>query len=153
MNIVMESEKTAETYRYYRNKLTYVHKHLTVYGHKLTEHATIIYSRSELALEEAQEECHPLRAHLQDIHESSKEVATLSISCGSLAKTKKIPAGFFRRAVLRLRSSSAATFFCVKYPVCLFPSSLSLLRLPCSRLPWIGVWRLREPMLETMKAV
>lgn len=86
MNIVMESEKTAETYRYYRNKLTYVHKHLTVYGHKLTEHATIIYSRSELALEEAQEECHPLREHLEDIHASAKEVATLSIKLRQLGE-------------------------------------------------------------------
>ncbi|MGH9731817.1 MAG: hypothetical protein ACRD4A_08955 [Candidatus Acidiferrales bacterium] len=59
MNIVMESEKTGKTHRYYRNKLTYVNKHLTIYGHKLTEHATTIYSRSELALEEAAEECHP----------------------------------------------------------------------------------------------
>jgi hypothetical protein len=86
MNIVMESEKTGETYRYYRNKLTYVNKHLTIYTHKLTEHATVIYSHSELALEETQEGCHPLRAHLQDIHESAREVATLSIKLRQLSE-------------------------------------------------------------------
>jgi hypothetical protein len=86
MNIVMESEKTGETYKYYRNKLTYVNKHLTIYGHKLTEHATVIYSRSELALEETQEEFHLLRAHLQDIHESAREVATLSIKLRQLTE-------------------------------------------------------------------
>lgn len=86
MNIVMESEKTGETYKYYRNKLAYVNKHLAIYGHKLTEHATVIYSRSELALEETQEECHPLRAHLQDIHESAREVATLSIKLRQLGE-------------------------------------------------------------------
>ncbi len=82
----MESEKTGETYKYYRNKLTYLNKHLTIYGHKLTEHATVIYSRSELALEEAAEECHPLRAHLQHIHDSAKEVATLSIKLRQLGE-------------------------------------------------------------------
>lgn len=82
----MESEKTRETYRYYRNKLTYVNKHLTIYGHQLTEHATVIYSRTELALEEAEEKCPPLRAHLQDIHDSAKEVATLSIKLRQLSE-------------------------------------------------------------------
>jgi hypothetical protein len=78
-------EKSVENYRYYRNKLIHVNKHLTIYGHKLTEHATVIYSRSELALEETQEEgSHPLRAHLQDIHESAREVATLSVKIRQL---------------------------------------------------------------------
>ncbi|MGH9729250.1 MAG: hypothetical protein ACRD33_02600 [Candidatus Acidiferrales bacterium] len=67
--------------------MTHVNKHLTIYGHKLTEHATVIYSRSELALEETQEEeAHPLRAHLQDIHESAREVATLSIKIRQLGE-------------------------------------------------------------------
>ncbi|MGH9864192.1 MAG: hypothetical protein ACRD4H_02130 [Candidatus Acidiferrales bacterium] len=84
MDIVMESEKSGENYRYYRNKLSHVNKHLSIYGHKLTEHATVIYSRSELALEEIVEECEPLRMHLRDIHESAKEVATLSIKLRQL---------------------------------------------------------------------
>ena len=79
-------EKAAENYRYYRNKLTHVNKHLAIYGHKLTEHATVIYSRAELALEETPEESHPLRGHLQDIHESAREVATLSIKLRQLGE-------------------------------------------------------------------
>jgi hypothetical protein len=81
----MVSEKTEQSYQYYRNKLTNVLKHLRIYSHELTEHATVIYSRMELALEETAEET-PIRVHLQGIHESAKEVASLSEKLRDLGK-------------------------------------------------------------------
>jgi hypothetical protein len=81
----MVSEKTEQSYQYYRNKLTNVLKHLRVYSHELTEHATVIYSRMELALEETVEE-NPVRVHLKGIHESAKEVASLSEKLRDLGK-------------------------------------------------------------------
>lgn len=81
----MVSEKREHSYQYYRNKLTNVLKHLRVYSHELTEHATVIYSRMELALEETVEES-PVRVHLKGIHESAKEVALLSEKLRDLGK-------------------------------------------------------------------
>jgi signal transduction histidine kinase len=81
----MVSEKTEQSYQHYRNKLTSVLKHLRVYSHELTEHATVIYSRMELALEETVEE-DPVRVHLKGIHESAKEVASLSERLRDLGK-------------------------------------------------------------------
>lgn len=68
---------TEHPYQYYRNRLTNVLKLVRVYGHELSEHATVIYSRTELALEEIVEN-HPLHDHLKGIHDSAKEVASLS---------------------------------------------------------------------------
>jgi hypothetical protein len=81
----MVSEKTSESYQYYRNKLTNVLKYLRVYSHELTEHATVIYSRMELAMEEVVDE-NPVRVHLKGIQESAKEVATLSEKLRDLGK-------------------------------------------------------------------
>ena len=77
MVAAMVADKTEETYQYYRNKLTNVLKLVRVYSHELTEHATVIYSRMELALEEIMED-NPIRVHLKGIHESAKKVASLS---------------------------------------------------------------------------
>ncbi|HEV2305021.1 MAG TPA: hypothetical protein VGR93_05850 [Candidatus Acidoferrales bacterium] len=81
----MASEKTQENYQYYRNKLTHVLKNVRIYSHKLTQHATVIYSRMELALEEVLED-NPVHVHLDGIHESAKEVASLSEKLRDLGK-------------------------------------------------------------------
>ena len=73
----MVVEKRDKPYQFYRNRLTHVLKTVRVFGHELSEHARVIYSRTELALEEVVED-HPLRTHLKGIHESAMEVASLS---------------------------------------------------------------------------
>jgi len=83
----MVSEKAEKNYQYYRNKLTHVLKNVRVYSHELTEHATVIYSRMELALEEVVEDS-SLQTHLEGIHESAKEVAALSQKLRELGKTE-----------------------------------------------------------------
>ena len=83
----MVSEKAWKNYQYYRNKLTHVLKNVRVYSHELTEHATVIYSRMELALEEVVKD-HPVHAHLEGIHESAKEVAVLSQKLRELGNTE-----------------------------------------------------------------
>jgi hypothetical protein len=83
----MVSEKSEKNYQYYRNKLTHVLKNVRVYSHELTEHATVIYSRMELALEEVVEDS-SLQTHLEGIHESAKEVAALSQKLRELGKTE-----------------------------------------------------------------
>ena len=83
--MAMVSEKTEENYQRYRNKLTHVLKNVRVFSHELTEHATVIYSRMELALEEVADES-PVRIHLKGIHESAKEVASLSEKLRDLGK-------------------------------------------------------------------
>lgn len=81
----MVSEKTSDSYQFYRNKLTNVLKYLRIYSHELTEHATVIYSRMELALEDAGDES-VVRVHLKGIQESAKEVAWLSEKLRDLGK-------------------------------------------------------------------
>lgn len=81
----MVSEKVQENYQYYRNKLSHVLRHVRIYSHELTEHATVIYSRMELALEEVMEDS-PLYVHLKGIHESAKQVASLSEKLRDLGK-------------------------------------------------------------------
>lgn len=81
----MVSEKIQENYQFYRNKLTHVLRNVRQYSHELTEHATVIYSRMELALEEMVED-NPLRVHLEGIHESAREVASLSEKLRDLGK-------------------------------------------------------------------
>lgn len=81
----MVSEKTRQNYQYYRNRLTHVLKNVRLYSHELTEHATVIYSRMELALEEIMED-NPLHVHLKGIHESAKQVASLSEKLRDLGK-------------------------------------------------------------------
>lgn len=81
----MVADKTEQTYQYYRNRLTHVLKNVRVYSHELTEHATVIYSRMELALEETPED-NPVHAHIKGIHESAKEVASLSEKLRELGK-------------------------------------------------------------------
>jgi hypothetical protein len=81
----MVADKPEETYQYYRNKLTHVLKNVRVLSHELTEHATVIYSRMELALEEIMED-NPVRVHLKGIHESAKVVALLSEKLRELGK-------------------------------------------------------------------
>jgi hypothetical protein len=81
----MVSEKTEQNYQYYRNKLTHVLKSVRVFSHELTEHATVIYSRMELALEEIVDES-PVRVHLKGICESAKHVASLSEKLRELGK-------------------------------------------------------------------
>lgn len=82
----MVSEKIQQNYQYYRNRLTHVLKNVRLYSHELTEHATVIYSRMELALEESMED-NPLHVHLRGIHESAKEVASLSEKLRDLGKS------------------------------------------------------------------
>lgn len=84
----MLSENAERNYQYYRNKLTHVLKNVRVYSHELTEHATVIYSRMELALEEVAEDT-SLQTHLEGIHESAKEVAVLSQKLRELGKTER----------------------------------------------------------------
>lgn len=81
----MVSEKTEQTYQHYRNRLTHVLKNVRIFSHELTEHATVIYSRMELAMEELMED-NPIRVHLKSIHESAKEVASLSEKLRDLGK-------------------------------------------------------------------
>jgi hypothetical protein len=82
----MVSQKPEKGYQHYRNKLTHVLKNVRIYSHQLTEHATVIYSRMELALEETVEE-NPLHVHLKGIRESAKEVASLSEKLRELGKS------------------------------------------------------------------
>lgn len=82
----MVSEKIQENYQYYRNRLTHVLKNVRLYSHELTEHATVIYSRMELALEEIMED-NPLHVHLKGIHESARHVASLSEKLRDLGKS------------------------------------------------------------------
>lgn len=81
----MVTEKAEQNYRHYRNKLTHILKSVCVFSHELTEHATVIYSRMELALEEVGDES-PVRIHLKSIHESAREVASLSEKLRDLGK-------------------------------------------------------------------
>jgi hypothetical protein len=80
----MVSDKTNDNYQFYR-KLTNVLKYLRIYSHELAEHATVIYSRIELALEDAGNES-AVRVHLKGIQESAKEVAWLSEKLRDLGK-------------------------------------------------------------------
>jgi hypothetical protein len=82
----MVSQKSEKSYQYYRNKLTHLLKNVRIYSHQLTEHATVIYSRMELALEETVEQ-NPLHVHLKGIRESAKEVASLSEKLRELGKS------------------------------------------------------------------
>ncbi len=59
-------------------RLIHVLKYVKIYGHELSEHATVMFTRAELALEEVVEANHPLREHLTGIYISAKEVVTLS---------------------------------------------------------------------------
>jgi hypothetical protein len=81
----MVSQKVQENYQYYRNKLSHVLKNVRLYSHELTEHATVIYSRMELAMEEVMED-NPLHVHLKGIHESAKQVVSLSEKLRDLGK-------------------------------------------------------------------
>lgn len=81
----MVSEKIQQNYQYYRNRLTHVLKNVRMYSHELTEHATVIYSRMELALEETMED-NPLHVHIKGIHESARQVASLSEKLRDLGK-------------------------------------------------------------------
>lgn len=81
----MVSKNVQQNYQYYRNKLTSVLRNVRLYSHELTEHATVIYSRMELALEEVMED-NPLHVHLKGIHESAKQVASLSEKLRDLGK-------------------------------------------------------------------
>lgn len=83
--VAMVSETIQENYQFYRNKLTHVLRNVRQYSHELTEHATVIYSRMELALEEVEDA--PLRVHLEGIHESAKQVASLSERLRDLGKS------------------------------------------------------------------
>lgn len=60
-----------------RNELTSVLENVRLYGHELINHATVIFSHSELALEVAVENS-SVRSHVTAIHDSAKEVASLS---------------------------------------------------------------------------
>ena len=60
-----------------RNELTMVLENMRLYGHELINHATVIFSHSELALE-VEVENSSVRSHVTAIHDSAKEVASLS---------------------------------------------------------------------------
>ena len=65
-------------YGRYRIKMSQVLSEVKAQSHLMTEHATVIYTRSELALEEAAESNESLRTHLNAIHESAGTIAESS---------------------------------------------------------------------------
>lgn len=78
MNSVMELEKAGDGSQRRQGRLARVLKAVRIHSHVLTEHATVIYTHSELALEETGDADHPLRLHLKAIHSSAEIVAASS---------------------------------------------------------------------------
>jgi len=67
----MQEKETGDLYIRCKEKLDQMSTALNTQSHLLAEHATIIHTRLELALEEIIEEDHPLREHLDAIRESA----------------------------------------------------------------------------------
>ena len=74
----MQSKEPEDLYDRYRGKVTKVLNEVKIQSHVLAEHATIIHTRSELALEEIIEADHPLRTHLNAIRESAGTIVDSS---------------------------------------------------------------------------
>jgi hypothetical protein len=74
----MESKDTTNTSNKRPSNLAQLMDEVRSQSHMLAEHATIIFTRSELALEEAKEENHALRTHLTAIHQSAGTVSESS---------------------------------------------------------------------------
>lgn len=70
----MELDKPGDHDRH-RTKLANVLNEVKVQSHLLAEHATIIFTRSEMALDEVVEANLPLRTHLKAIHDSARTIA------------------------------------------------------------------------------
>lgn len=74
----MESKDTGNPSNPSCTKANELLEEVRVQTHVLAEHATIIYTRSELALEEAVEGNQQLRVHLAAIHHSAGTVSESS---------------------------------------------------------------------------